>query len=49
MKYGITHTGTFINTQYTFLLFKLLDILTKKRARGSMITCYVACKYIITS
>ena len=43
-------TGIYINTMYTFLVFKLLKvlpILTKKRARGSMITCYVVCKYII--
>ena len=45
-------TGIYINTMYTFFIFKLLKVLhvlTKKMARSSMITYYVVCKYIITT
>ena len=38
-----------IDTFLLFKLLKLLHILTKKRARGDVITYYVVCKYMITT
>ena len=45
-------TGIYINTMYTFLIFKLLKVLhvlTKKRALGDKILYYDLCNYKILS